>query len=226
MMYKPFHQSTKFLLAFVFTLTSVNFLNGQDAPIVQAPIAQAPIAELAIQNGPYVESDCGCDSASCGNCGITRRARRFHKCPQCQNDGICQLKTEEVKEKKTCFKVETKKICIPAVRMPWQSCVSQCGQARTIKVLKKETYECPKCEYSWEVVEPECLPFETGEPVQEQAVPPQTRSNQHDDYYQGQQSPGNQYHVPIVKPIDVSRLPPAPPIINSPHDRPSLFRRR
>ncbi|MCC9599862.1 hypothetical protein LOC67_04745 [Stieleria sp. JC731] len=91
-------------------------------------------------------------------------------CPVC--DHTCQLKAEQVEEEKTCFKVESKVICIPRVVFPWQkskqaacascdscdglgctNCVHNGARLRKICVLKKEKYTCPACKYSWTPVE-------------------------------------------------------------------------
>ena len=62
------------------------------------------------------------------------------------------FKKEEIKEKKTCFKVEEKVICVPAVRMPWHKCnPPTTSKTKTIKVLKKESYESPACSYKWSI---------------------------------------------------------------------------
>lgn len=77
---------------------------------------------------------------------------RCPTCPQCEHK-ICVPTPEVVKEKKHCWQVECKDICIPAIRWPWQSCCSprKCGQVKTIKVLEKVDYECEKCGYKWEI---------------------------------------------------------------------------
>lgn len=79
-------------------------------------------------------------------------------CPQC-GVKVCQPVAEVKKEKKTVFKVECKEICIPKVRMPWQMCREpQCGVVKKVKVLKKESIECEKCGYRWEVTNVEAAP--------------------------------------------------------------------
>ncbi|MCD0460252.1 hypothetical protein [Roseiconus lacunae] len=91
-------------------------------------------------------------------------------CPVC--DHVCELKAEKVDEEKTCFKVESKVICIPRVVFPWQkskrsacascdacdgqgctSCVHNGARLRRICVVKTEKYKCPSCEYTWTPVE-------------------------------------------------------------------------
>ena len=100
---------------------------------------------------PTVYQDC--DSGL--GCGCKRqRTKRCCRCPKCQTD-VCKLKVEKTKEKRTCFKTEQKIICIPTIRLPWQKCQPQCAKTRTVTVLKKHKYECPKCKYTWELCEPE-----------------------------------------------------------------------
>ncbi len=91
-------------------------------------------------------------------------------CPNCHN--CCVLKAECGKEEKSCWEVECEEICIPCVVLPWQkwlakhhgkgscqSCTSGCNacstvnngaRVKTVRKLKKKTYECPKCKYKWE----------------------------------------------------------------------------
>ncbi len=73
-------------------------------------------------------------------------------CPQCDHK-VCVPVPETVKEKKHCWTVECKDICIPHVKWPWQSCCEppKCGKVRTIKVLKKVEYECESCGYKWDI---------------------------------------------------------------------------
>lgn len=100
------------------------------------------------------------------------------KCPNC--DGCCKLEVSEGKEKKHYWSVETKQICVPRFVFPWQNksrgkpCAKgKCGcgkkscsggngcktvshngsYIRTICTLKKNSYECPTCEYEWSVVD-------------------------------------------------------------------------
>ena len=87
----------------------------------------------------------GSDSSECDSDGCS-------DCPQCKTR--CKLEVTKGTEKKTCFKPECKTICIPRIRLPWQSCSEpRCAKTKTVKVLKKHSYECPKCEYKWTVVD-------------------------------------------------------------------------
>lgn len=87
-------------------------------------------------------------------------------CPAC--DYVCKLEAEQVEVEKSCFKVESKAICIPRVVFPWQkarkaacascdscdgrgctACVHNGARVRKVCVLKTEKYKCPACEYTW-----------------------------------------------------------------------------
>lgn len=73
-------------------------------------------------------------------------------CPHCGHHQPCPAVPESIKEKKHCWQVECKNICIPAIRWPWADCCQppDCGKVKTVKVLKKIEYECEKCGYKWE----------------------------------------------------------------------------
>lgn len=102
--------------------------------------------------------DCGCGKRLCdGRCRIAHRKSTCQACntqcgsvacPQCECE-VCCLEVENTKVKKTCFKVEQKTICIPPVRFPWNSCPPTTARTKTVNVLKKDSYECPKCTYQW-----------------------------------------------------------------------------
>ena len=103
------------------------------------PTATAQADLLRISFGSKSDSCESCDSGCSTGCAT---------CPQC--NASCQLEIKQGKEKKSCFKTECKTICIPKVRFPWQKCCEpRCAKAKTVKVLKKHSYECPKCEYKW-----------------------------------------------------------------------------
>jgi len=107
---------------------------------------------------------------SCGSC----RPGRV-QCPRCSTP--CQAKVTKGTESKRCWGVECKKICIPRVTFPWQTCKKshcqscstcdsgngcdhcadcpkpRCGRTRYVRVLMKHEYECPVCKYSFEPVD-------------------------------------------------------------------------
>ena len=99
--------------------------------------------------GPQANAGCdgiGCDSG-CSSCCTT--------CPQCNTScKTCKLKIDEEEVSKHCWKVECEEICIPNFVWPWQqSCcnpaINNGSCVRTVKVLKKHSYKCPACSYSW-----------------------------------------------------------------------------
>jgi hypothetical protein len=74
-----------------------------------------------------------------------------HACPEC-GCAICRPVETMLKEKKHCWEVECKQICVPAARWPWEKCCEpRCGKVKTVKVLKKVEFECEKCGYKWEI---------------------------------------------------------------------------
>ena len=68
-------------------------------------------------------------------------------CPCCQScGGACVLKAEQVEEDETCYDVECKEVCIPAVRFPWDSYrTPKCGRVRVIARLKEDTRKTTSC---------------------------------------------------------------------------------
>ncbi len=74
-------------------------------------------------------------------------------CPKCDN--CCTLSVDKVDVDKHCWEIECKQICIPRIVFPWQKpdccgrCVDNGARVKTIKVLKKHSYTCPECEYTW-----------------------------------------------------------------------------
>jgi hypothetical protein len=75
---------------------------------------------------------------------------------------------EYTKEKKTCFKIEQKLVCVPKVRLPWKKdCPPGISKTRTVTVLKKHSYECEQCGYKWSVLDPEVCDSAPEEAPQE-----------------------------------------------------------
>ncbi len=82
-------------------------------------------------------------------------------CPHCGD--ACYPTVTKGKETKHCWDVETKAICIPKVRFPWEtSCCNKgcgkdgcvppkCGRTKYVNVLMKHEYECSTCKYNWDV---------------------------------------------------------------------------
>lgn len=82
------------------------------------------------------------------------------RCPSC--DYVCEMSVDHSPEKKSCWKIEYKPVCIPKVTFPWQSrgcgcdkgkggkggdCCNGCNGSKLkyVKVLVKHEYECPSC---------------------------------------------------------------------------------
>ncbi len=105
----------------------------------------------------------------CAQAGLHHHGRSDVFCPKCNT--CCTLKVERVKEDKACYEVECVEICIPRVVFPWQkwkadrqshggcdSCDGGCeacssvnngARVKTVKKLKKRSYKCPVCKYTW-----------------------------------------------------------------------------
>lgn len=75
----------------------------------------------------------------------------------------CCPKVGTETEKKKCWEVERKEICIPPVRFPWTRCGQLgCGRVRAISVLvRKEAGTVERCKYEWKVEG--CAPCTTAE---------------------------------------------------------------
>ena len=73
-------------------------------------------------------------------------AVHHHGCP-CYPE--CSVEPNE----KTCYTVECDKVCIPAVRFPWESCCcKKPGNTRTIRKLGSKDYECgSKRVWDWSI---------------------------------------------------------------------------
>ena len=105
------------------------------------------------------------------HCGCAKK----RVCPKCH----CEVTIEEEKVKKHCYEVEHEQVCIPKVRIPWHrftlhkchckgkcTCGKRCHQpcldlpccfkVRTIRVLKKEEYECKVCKCKFTPVCVDC----------------------------------------------------------------------
>ncbi len=97
-----------------------------------------------------------------------------NRCPAC--DHYCDFSVDVVDEKKECFEVESKVICIPRVVFPWQrNCNTVCNngaRTRRVCVLKTKEYKCPKCEYTWEAKKKPCCESSTHEASSHENVSP------------------------------------------------------
>jgi len=117
--------------------------------------------------GQNCTSQAGCQTGGCNVSGCeggckTHRGEPI-QCPNCAK--FCKVETETVKEKKYCWDVECKPICIPKVTLPWQKCCTpKCAKMKYVRVLKKEEYECEHCQYKFTpVCDEDCkVPFTHG----------------------------------------------------------------
>lgn len=112
-------------------------------------------------------------------------------CRKCSEP--CFPKVSKEKETRYCWDVDTKTICIPRVRFPWEHCSGKggksgcsaplCGQSKPVKILMKCEYERGVCEYDWEQdqaksgygrpdVAPQTQPHDDPEESSEPEVPP------------------------------------------------------
>jgi hypothetical protein len=94
-----------------------------------------------------VQAGHGCQGAQGCGCHV--------QCPECQH--YCKLSIDKEKVEKYCWEVECKPICIPRVHFPWEcGCPPKCAKVKHVNVLKKKTYECEKCQYTWSPEPEEC----------------------------------------------------------------------
>lgn len=88
-------------------------------------------------------------------------------CPKCNY--VCEFSVDKAKEKKHCYEVQCKTICIPPLTFPWQSghacgkdiaCrgTTRCGRVKFVRVLVKQEYECTRCKHTWKAVRVKCGP--------------------------------------------------------------------
>lgn len=79
-----------------------------------------PVERLDVSNSvnlaaeDYACPDCGCDLAGTGS----RHGTRCARC--CCGRDVCCPTAEEVTEERSCWKVSCEKVCVPAIRFPWQ----------------------------------------------------------------------------------------------------------
>lgn len=119
---------------------------GQQQVVSDVLISQEYLPEIT-------SSACGCKKPSCTGCKQRRVLRT--PSPQCDCD-FCELKVSKTKEKKKCFEVKQKEICVPPVRLPWKKCCPPTkAKVRVVNVLSTKSYDSPSCKYEWKVFEPE-----------------------------------------------------------------------
>jgi hypothetical protein len=123
------------------------------------------------------QAGCGCQRRH-GGC---RRCQEYGcvQCPECSQafcppaEEYCELCVTQEKVEHECFEVDYKTICIPKVIPPWRrGCEPVCAEARSVKVLTTKKYECPACQYKWEVRQPALPQFPGCDPVQDPGLMP------------------------------------------------------
>ncbi len=92
-------------------------------------------------------------------------------CKQCGE--TCYPTVTKGTVSKHCWDYQTKTICIPRVRFPWESsccdktkdgCLpAKPGRTKQVKVLVKHEYKCSVCKYSWTPKSAKRKPY--GEPA-------------------------------------------------------------
>ena len=63
---------------------------------------------------------------------------------------VCVLEVSEEETEVTYFDVESKEICIPGIKLPWE-CKRRCGGIRKVCVLKEEKRKETVCKYDWSI---------------------------------------------------------------------------
>ncbi len=131
--------------------------------------------------------------AQCSDCRVGKQVH----CPHCSKP--CSPTVSKDMETKHCWCVETKTICIPKVRFPWerhQDCCEskngcpppKCGRTKCVRVLVKKEYECPVCKYKFDVEKdancaahgkPQFAPGENGTDTPAPPVPTEARRQLH-----------------------------------------------
>ena len=120
----------------------------------------------------------GCRGAGCTRCGGAGCGGR--RGAGCGGLGcrLCKDKAEGC-----CPPAE---ICIPC---------NPCAEARSVKILKKKKYKCPKCKCKWEVVKPELPAAPAATPAAQPTEAPQQPTPAAQNYYPTQPQPSPQQPV-------------------------------
>jgi hypothetical protein len=86
-------------------------------------------------------TECGCDASCCQECGDACRG-----CTCCRD--VCCPMVEEVKEKKSCWKVNCEKVCVPAISLPWEPGGSPLTLFNCLRGHEKSSCgcECASCD--------------------------------------------------------------------------------
>ncbi len=163
--------------------------------------------------GPEVEigvAGCAtCEAAPAATCASCAPAARVACAPKCECQ-FCTLKVKKVEADTSCFELEQKEVCVPAVRLPWMKCCPpKRSRVRTVNVLKTKKGKKDICEYKWSVHEPE-------EPAQPEYADPAAKAEAAEEVKQ----PGG-YPDPVTEttgslelsdPADAAGDVPRPPL--------------
>jgi hypothetical protein len=72
--------------------------------------------------------------------------------------GVCCPECKVEPNKKSCFCVDCEKICVPAIKFPWENCcVRKPGYVKVVRRISKKDYECCQ-KVVWEWPKPEKVP--------------------------------------------------------------------
>ena len=185
------------------------------APAVSQATSDVLISQEYLPHAAAATCGCGSGKPDCG-CRKSRPKLAIPKrveCPDCDCD-FCELKVSKTKEKKKCFEVKQKEVCIPAVRLPWKkNCPPAKSKVRVVNVLSTRSYECPKCKYEWTVHEPEAP--QTKEDASSTASSPATSSSDAEDNVVEEVDPVAPQapkinEIPDVESLDLETVPEPP----------------
>lgn len=148
--------------------------------LTQLTLIGAIVLGLAqVSHGQIVQSATDCTTAvspttvaGCNHCGqpTCQGCGPVTGCPTCEAG--CDLEIKQEMEKKTCFMIERKTICIPTVQLPFGFCCKPLSaRSKTIKVLKTKSYEVPVTRYIWSKSEVPCGNAPCADPVAPGAAP-------------------------------------------------------
>lgn len=94
-------------------------------------------------------------------------------CERCICGGHCILQVKQITKTESCFDVEHKEICIPAVRFPWECGPRRPGRTRVVSKLTTEEREKTSCDYEWVPVCDRCgRPMNKQDPEAAPKIPP------------------------------------------------------
>ena len=101
-------------LALLFAMTVIAAAGDSYGAMPPAELMEVSEAADSPAVGGCACPDCGCalNGNACGHGG------RCARC--CRGRDVCCATVEEATEEKSCWKVKCEKVCIPAIRLPWE----------------------------------------------------------------------------------------------------------